>query len=203
MRAATLFLFLLLLSHHTYASGNNHVSQALSAPCAACHGSNGQSLNPAWPHLAGQQTDYLKKQLLDLKTGETRHADDAMLPFILNLTPEDINNLADFYAKQPRPTGSHHLRRKNQQGEALYRSGNPDKNILACTACHGADAKGNGLPGFPALRGQQINYITHQLEAFKTGARDNDPSHTMQRITENMSPDDIYALAHYLAGLSK
>ena len=129
------------------------MDKALTAPCAACHGSNGQSLNPAWPHLAGQQTDYLKKQLMDLKTGQTRHADPAMMPFILHLTAEDITNLADFYAKQPRPPGSHHLRRKNPEGEALYRFGNPNKNILACIACHGDDAKGNGLPGFPALRG--------------------------------------------------
>ncbi|MCH9756139.1 MAG: c-type cytochrome [Gammaproteobacteria bacterium] len=197
------FLLFWILFNTCYASGNNLVGKAVSAPCAACHGQNGQSLNPAWPHLAGQQTDYLKKQLMDLKAGKTRHADAAMLPFILHLTNEDITNLAHFYANQPRPAGSHHLRRKNQQGEALYRFGNPHKNILACIACHGEDAKGNGLPGFPALRGQQIDYVTHQLEAFKTGERDNDPSHTMQRITENMSPDDIHALAHYLASLPR
>jgi cytochrome c553 len=203
MRVTKICLILCLWQSICYASGNNLVHQAISSPCATCHGPNGQSLNPAWPHLAGQQTDYLKKQLLDLKTGKNRHADEAMLPFILNLTSEDIRNLADFYSKQPRPTGSHHFRRKNKQGEILYRSGNPDKNILPCVACHGIDAKGNGLPGFPALRGQQINYIKHQLEAFKSGARQNDPSHTMQRITENMSADDIHALAYYLASLSK
>ncbi|MDF1645625.1 MAG: c-type cytochrome [Legionellaceae bacterium] len=202
MRAIQIFL-LIILPHTCYASGNNLVDKAVSAPCATCHGANGQSLNPAWPHLAGQQTDYLKKQLFDLKAGKTRHADPAMIPFLLQLSSEDITNLAHFYAKQPRPAGSHHLRRKNQKGEALYRFGNPSKNILACVACHGNDAKGNGLPGFPALRGQQIDYITHQLEAFQTGTRDNDPSHTMQRITENMSPDDIHALAHYLASLPR
>ncbi len=196
-------LLFLLACSSSYASGSNLVDKAVSAPCAACHGQNGQSLNPLWPHLAGQDTHYLKKQLQDLKTGKTRHADPAMLPFILHLTDEDISNLANFYAKQPRPPGSHHLRRKNQDGEALYHSGNPSKSILACTACHGADAKGNGLPGFPALRGQQIGYITHQLKAFKSGGRDNDPSHTMKRITEQMSEDDIYALAHYLASLPR
>ena len=202
MRLFQLLIYLFLCSS-SIASGNNLVDKAISAPCAACHGQKGQSLNPAWPHLAGQQTDYLKKQLHDLKTGQTRHADSAMLPFILNLTDEDIANLANFYAKQPRPPGSHHLRRKNQQGEALYQLGNPDKHILACSACHGADGKGNGLPGFPALRGQQLQYIIHQLKAFKTGERHNDPSQIMPRITENMSADEIYALAHYLAGLPR
>ncbi len=202
MRAIQILLFFISLNL-CHASGNNLVNQALKAPCAACHGDNGQSLNPAWPHLAGQQTDYLKKQLFDLKAGKTRHADPAMLPFIVQLTEEDITNLADFYAKQTPPAGSHHLRRKNQAGEALYRFGNPDKNILACIACHGHDAKGNRLPGFPSLRGQQAGYITHQLEAFKSGERANDPSHTMARITEHMSDEDIRALAHYLASLPR
>ena len=194
-----IILFFLFIPH----MGHTTKAQALTKPCAACHGTNGQSLNPAWPHLAGQQTDYLKKQLLDLQANKTRHADEAMLPFILNLTSDEITQLAAFYAKQPRPAGSHHLRKKNALGEEIYQFGNPKKQILACVTCHGSDAKGSGIPGFPALRGQQINYITHQLEAFKTGTRDNDPSHTMQRITENMSAEDMYALAYYLASLPR
>ena len=190
-----------ILSPITQAMGNNAVHQALSRPCSTCHGSHGQSLNPAWPHLAGQQTSYLEKQLHDLQLNETRHPDEAMAPFIISLTDEDITNLAMYYAALPRPPGSHRHRKKNTQGETLYREGNPDKHILACITCHGNKAEGNGLPGFPSLAGQQLTYLVHQLEAFKTGARDNDPSHAMHAITQGMSADDIYAVAHYLASL--
>ena len=198
MRTARILLFL-LCCHTTYGA----LTPSLSKPCGACHGTNGQSLNPAWPHLAGQETDYLNKQLQDLKNGNTRHVDEGMAPFLSALTSDDITTLAEFYAKQPRSTGSHRLRRKNKQGEALYQQGNPDKQILPCITCHGLDAKGNGLPGFPSLRGQQIKYTIHQLEAFKAGERKNDPGNTMQQVAKNLSEEDIYALAYYLASLSK
>lgn len=192
-----------ILCHPGYASGRNFVEQAITSPCAACHGSNGQSLNPAWPHLAGQNATYLKKQLLDLKAGEKRHADPAMAPFILNLTLEDITNLAEFYASKPRPPGSHRFRSKNSLGEELYRVGNLEKHILPCITCHGEGAKGNEAAGFPSLRGQQLDYLAHQLEAFKSGERTNDPSQIMTHITAHMSAAEIHALAHYLASLPK
>jgi cytochrome c553 len=37
--------------------------QAVAARCAACHGANGISGQPAWPNLAGQSKDYLVKVL--------------------------------------------------------------------------------------------------------------------------------------------
>ena len=194
-------LILLLIPYSGHAMGNNTVGQATTTPCAICHGQDGRSLNPAWPNLAGQHPDYLKKQLHDLKNGKSRHVDDAMAPFISQLTDEDIQNIAAFYAKKPRPPGTHRLRRKNIRGEALYHQGDPKQHILACVTCHGVNAKGNGLPGFPSLTGQHIKYTVNQLEAFKTGNRQNDPGHTMQMITATMSSDDIYAIAHYLASL--
>lgn len=194
---------LLLITCSGHAMGNNTVGRATTAPCTTCHGQDGRSLNPAWPNLAGQRSDYLEKQLHDLKRGESRHVDDAMAPFISQLTDEDIQNIAAFYAEKPLPVGTHRLRRKNTRGEELYHQGDPKQHILACVTCHGVSAKGNGLPGFPSLAGQHINYTIHQLGAFKTGDRQNDPSHTMQRVTAAMSPDDIYAIAYYLASLPK
>lgn len=198
------FIWLLLLfsiSNLSFASGHNLIEKSLSAPCATCHGPDGRSLNPAWPHLAGQQTDYLQKQLHDLKSGHTRHVDPAMAPFINQLSDEDIASLAHFYATKPSPPGSHRLRTKNELGETLYREGNRSKQVIACITCHGAHAEGNGVPGFPSLKGQQIQYIIHQLEAFKSGERDNDLSRTMTHIAKQLDAEEIYALAYYLASL--
>lgn len=195
-------LLFFLLYNVCYAAGINWVENAISQPCAACHGSNGQSLNPNWPHLAGQHSAYLKKQLLDLKNNRLRHADPAMLPFIVTLSDEDITTLAHFYAKQPRPVGSYYLRKRNRLGEKLYQSGNTVKGILPCVSCHGPDARGGpGVSNFPSLSGQQVEYLIHQLKAFKTGERDNDPSHIMRYITQNMNTDEMDALARYLASL--
>lgn len=35
--------------------------------CSLCHGLTGESVSPLFPKLAGQQKDYLKQQLTDLK----------------------------------------------------------------------------------------------------------------------------------------
>jgi cytochrome c553 len=195
MNTTWALLFLVLISPLTHAMGHNTVGQSLSRPCATCHGPNGQSLNPAWPHLAGQHTSYLEKQLHDLKANVTRHPDSAMAPFIMQLTDEDIVNLALFYTKKPSPIGTHRHRKPNQHGESRYRA--------TCAICHGAEARGKESAGFPALAGQQLTYITHQLEAFKSGERDNDISHTMHYLTQTLSQKDIHDLAYYLASLPR
>ena len=187
----------------SHAMGSNNVGRATTAPCATCHGQDGRSLNPAWPNLAGQHADYLEKQLFDLKHNQSRHVDDAMAPFISELTDEDIQNIAAFYSNEPLPPGTHRLRHKNIRGEELYRQGDPNQHSLACVTCHGVNAKGNGLPNFPSLAGQHIDYTIRQLEAFKTGERQNDPGHTMQMVTAAMSSEDIYAIAYYLASLPR
>ena len=49
-----------------------------AAVCAACHGPNGQSANPAWPSLAGQTARYIEIELRDFQSG--RRADALMSP---------------------------------------------------------------------------------------------------------------------------
>lgn len=196
-------LILLVMTCSGHAMGNNSVGRATTASCATCHGQDGRSLNPSWPNLAGQHADYLVKQIHDLKHNESRRVDEAMAPFIRELTDEDIQNIADFYSKKPIPTGTHRHRRKNTRGEELYRQGDSQQHIMACVTCHGVSAKGNGIPGFPSLAGQHIDYTIRQLYAFKTSERQNDPGHTMNMVTTPMSSDDIYAVAYYLASLPK
>jgi len=196
------FIIFLLLAFSGVTMADHAIGRT-TKPCAACHGQDGRSLNPAWPNLAGQRADYLDKQLHDLKQNQSRQVDDAMAPFIRELTDEDIQNIAAFYAKKPLPSGTHRLRKKNIRGEELYRQGDAKQHIMACATCHGANATGNGMPGFPSLAGQHINYTIRQLEAFKTNARQNDPGHTMHMVTAPMSSEDIYAIAYYLASLPK
>ncbi len=196
-------LILLLMTSSEHAMGSNNVGRAMTAPCATCHGQDGRSLNPTWPNLAGQHISYLKKQLFDLKQNTSRHVDDAMAPFIQALTAEDIHNIAEFYAHKPLPPGTHRLRRKNNRGEEIYHHGDAQQHILACVTCHGVNAKGHSTAGFPSLAGQHIDYTVRQLEAFKTNERQNDPGHVMHQVTAAMSPEDIYAIAYYLAGLPK
>ena len=80
----------------TEAAGNAETGATKAAVCAACHGQNGISGNPLWPNLAGQQEQYLAKQLKAFRDG--KRSDASMQPFVANLTDQDIEDLAAYYA---------------------------------------------------------------------------------------------------------
>src|SRR5687768_6981217 len=74
-----------------------------AAVCTACHGPDGNSAQPLYPSLAGQTARYLYLQLKDFKEG--RRKDSLMTPMALNLTREDMFDLAAYFAAQQlRPT---------------------------------------------------------------------------------------------------
>lgn len=70
-----------------------------AAVCAACHGGNGISSTPNWPSLAGQHEDYLREALNQYRTGQRN--DPVMAGQVVNLTDEDIADIAAYYAAQP------------------------------------------------------------------------------------------------------
>lgn len=79
-------------------SGDVEAGKALSGSCAACHGEDGNSLNPMYPRLAGQYEDYLVKSLQDYKSGARSNA--LMQGLVQNLSEKDMRDLAAFYASQ-------------------------------------------------------------------------------------------------------
>jgi cytochrome c553 len=183
----------------SYAQDTPPLGQNKALVCAACHGQKGVSTNPEWPNLAGQNKQYLIKQLNDLKQG-TQRSTPTMSAIIAPLNPQDIDDLAAYYAKMPVAQSST-PKKFVQHGEQLYRGGDFTKHITACIACHGPKGTGNAQAGFPVLSGQHATYTVLQLQAFKDGKRTNDLNHIMQDICGRMSPDDMEAVAHYIEGL--
>ena len=76
--------------------GDPAQGKAKAALCAACHGVAGVSINPLWPSLAGQQEQYLVKQIKAFRDGEREEI--TMQPFVENLSDKDVADLAAFYA---------------------------------------------------------------------------------------------------------
>lgn len=66
--------------------------------CAACHGADGQSpINPGYPKLAGQNRDYLVRQIQDIKSGARDNGLTAqMKPIAQGLTDTEIESIADY-----------------------------------------------------------------------------------------------------------
>ena len=201
MRPSSFILSFLLsaLPLAGHAAGDPDAGKTKAAACVACHGSDGNSLNPEWPKLAGQHPGYTIKQLREFQAGETR-SDQMMAPMIAGLDEQDLEDLAAFYAKQPR-SGGFASEERVALGEKLYRGGNLQTGVAACMGCHGPRGLGDPLAGFPSLAGQHATYVVMQLRAFRSGERSNDSNRMMRDIVRWMSDEEMLAVAEYIAGL--
>jgi cytochrome c553 len=161
----------------------------LAQKCAICHGPQGVS-DANSPNLAGQFAAVTYKELNDFKAGARVNA--VMSPFAVNMTDQDMRDLAAYYSYLPRVPSSH--LDTSLAAPAIVVTGAPLRNIPPCGACHGEiDVKA----GSPWLGGQSAVYIKAQLEAFASGARHNDISEQMRNIARQMTPDEINAVARY------
>ena len=191
------------------AGGDAAAGQAKSAVCGACHGTDGNSMAPNFPKLAGQAESYIVKQLQDMKASPARREVPEMMGFVPGLSDQDMADLAAYYAKQ-KPTGGAADPALVELGQKVFRAGNQASGVAACASCHGATGKGMPEAGFPALAGQHAVYVETQLKAFRAAGREdaegkrrtNDGEGKMMQATAaRLSDNEIKALASYINGL--
>ncbi len=81
------------------ASGDADKGAEKAKTCAACHGEAGaKPIQSDYPVLAGQHYDYLVAALNQYKAGKRKNA--SMNAFAAALKPEDIRDLAAYFASQ-------------------------------------------------------------------------------------------------------
>jgi cytochrome c553 len=80
------------------AAGDAEAGKKKSAPCQACHGTNGMSVSPEFPNLAGQHREYLEHVLRHYKNGKRKNP--IMTGQVANLTERDIADLAAWFSSQ-------------------------------------------------------------------------------------------------------
>ncbi|MBC7622027.1 MAG: c-type cytochrome [Aeromicrobium sp.] len=84
------------------AKGNIEEGKKKSEICKACHGEGGaKPVLPEYPILAGQHPDYLAAALNQYKSGKRKNA--LMSGFSAALSPQDIRDLAAYFAAEPSP----------------------------------------------------------------------------------------------------
>ncbi len=180
--------------------GSAEAGKAKSITCGACHGPDGNSVNPAWPSIAGQHPTYIVKQLQAFKSG-TR-TEPLMLGQAMLLTDADMRNLAVYFSEMTAATKVVANPATLDHGERLYRGGSRENNTPACIACHGPNGRGNPAASYPSLRGQYAVYAAAQLRAYASGARRSDgATRVMRDIAAKLSEEDIVAVASYVQGL--
>ena len=69
-----------------------------------------------------------------------------------------------------------------------------------CAACHGADGIAM-IPGYPNLKGQNAQYISSAIKAYKNKERTGGLAAVMQAQASMLSDDDIANLAAYYSSL--
>lgn len=198
-RLAAFLICALLGTQTAIAEGSAEAGQTKAATCAACHGQDGNSLNPEWPSLAGQHEQYIVKALKAYRPGGSRN-NVLMMGQVAALSDQDMADLGAYFAAQTRaPLMADPA--LVAAGERLYRGGNKDKGISACIACHGPRGLGNPAAAYPAVAGQHANYTASSLRAYATSERQSDPNQMMRNISSLLSEDDILAVSSYIQGL--
>ncbi len=198
LAAALISLALGVSASTVLAAGDPVSGKTKSASCAACHGTDGNSVNPEWPKLAGQHASYLAKQLKDYQSGKRENA--TMTGMAAALSNQDMEDLAAYFATQSVAPGEADPDLV-AIGEKIYRGGNPQTGLAACMSCHGPSGNGNPLANFPAVAGQHAKYAADTLKHFRDETRANDPNQMMRMVAAKMSPKEIEAVASYMAGL--
>jgi cytochrome c553 len=162
--------------------------------CVACHGEQGVSAAPEYPHLAGQSGAAIYKQLNDYRTGSRTH--QLMTDIAKALDEPALADVAAYYAAQPKRNLN--LKTLAESPPAivhLVELGDPSRNIPPCAACH---RPGSGGPiEAPILAEQGQEYIVRQLKLYASGERRNDVYGRMRTIAAKLTPGEIDGLAAY------
>jgi cytochrome c553 len=212
----------LVVAQGASAAGDPEAGAEKVSTCSACHGADGNSPAPSFPKIAGLGEKYLLKQMEDIRawdkaSGDAKATTGRQVPqmtgMLQGLSDQDLADIAAFYAEQSMQlTGAKEMQVKInsgemvdalQLGERVYRAGNMETGVPACTGCHAPNGEGNAPAGFARLSGQYPEYIAAQLRAFRSGERTNDGDTMMMRlVAKHMSDAEIDAVANYIGGLN-
>jgi cytochrome c553 len=163
--------------------------------CGTCHGPNGNSMQPKFPRLAGQNANYLAAQLKAFRS-QTRGDPDAlgyMWGMAAQLDDATIEALGLYYAAQKAEPSASGASATISRGREIYEHGVAAQGVPACGSCHGPDA--HGLQDFPRLAGQHAQYVLKQLASFQSNMRN---VAIMHGVAQNLNLDDMDAVAAFL-----
>jgi len=168
----------------------------LAQSCAACHGIDGNTANPAlYPNLAGQAPAYLELQLANFKSGE--RPNPIMKSFAASLKDSDMHDLSAYFGAQPVKAQPQSNRDLEERGKRIFTKGSAT-GAPACASCHGA--RGHGQAAFPRIASQPASYTLEQLHVYRDAPKFNNPLATeMKGVAVKLSEDEMKSVAAYIA----
>ena len=154
-----LFLGSLAFSGSSFAGDAS--AEALSYTCAGCHGTNGASVGPASPSLAGMSAVYLSDSMRAFKSGEREST--IMMRIAKGYDDEDFDKMGEFFAAQKLHFADQPAGKQASKGAKLH-----EKYCDKCHAENGTDPEDES----GQLAGQWTTYLRYQMEDVKDGSRD-------------------------------
>jgi cytochrome c553 len=143
-------------------TGDAAAGEPRTAVCGGCHGSHGVSTDSATPSLASEDPQYLTQAI---KAYRTTRKHDLMQRLVSTLSDQDISNIVAFYTTQKSKPAAN--------GQTLL------KEITEkCDRCHGGD-RDNPALAIPVINGQDKDYLTLALRAYRDDKRGNSMMHNM------------------------
>ena len=160
--------------------------KALAAPCAKCHGEDGNSTIPGTPSLAGQQPHYLVAAIQEYHQGD--RAKGVMTSSLRDSGKLELESMALYFATQT-PV----KRAAASRGDAA--AGEPASAM--CGGCHGAHGV-SADAATPSLAGQDAEYLVKATKAYRTTRK----NWGMQRYVAGLGDKEIDNIAAYYASQS-
>jgi cytochrome c553 len=179
-------------------TGDPVAGKPKSLLCQGCHGEDGNSLSTLVPKLAGQNAGYIAKQVHNFQAGLRKHA--IMNDLAATVNDEDLADIAAYFESRPKMKGEGS---DHEVGKKLFLHGDLSRTVVACINCHGQNGKGPepNSSMFPVIGGQNKDYLSRQLVNFRKDDRTNSPNSIMNKITRELTDDELEALAEYISGL--
>lgn len=144
--------------------GHSRAPEVVQEICARCHGADGLGgRGAAFPILAGQKPEYLRRSLEAYAAGERYSG--IMQPIAFGLTVRQVSSAVDWYASTKRALGARTP--DALEGERIARRGIAERKIPACADCHTRASH----PSYPLLEGQPVHYLRRQIRLFAENRR--------------------------------
>lgn len=172
--------------------GGTHAQQPQRLElCAACHGPQGVSQNPAFPSLAGQPKVFLENQMVLIREG--LRDIPPMKGTLDGLNDPDLTALANYFASLPPPAPA-----TGPLDAARYQRGKQVADSTRCGICHLPDY--SGRQQVPRLAGQQERFLLDVMKEFRDHpgpGRDTIMAASLYGLTNQQLEDLAHFFAHF------
>lgn len=161
----------------------------LSNACAGCHGTNGGSVGPAMPSLAGQSKEAIVEAMKKFKSGE--RPSTIMGRLAKGYSDAEFAAMGDFFSANKLHITEQGLDKTRVAQGAKLQEAN-------CGRCHMEDGK-EGKDDTPAMASQWLPYLQMQMALYLNDQRK--MPEKMKEKVQGLTTDELESLLHFYANV--